>query len=363
MKNEMKSSPKMIYAPVIIPTLCRDKHFVRCIESLRRNPWAKYTDIYIGLDYPAKEAHWDGYRKICAYLEQSFPEFHAVHIFRREKNVGAGANGALLREESLKVFDRYIYMEDDLEVSPNYLEYMDKALLEYEADPNVVMVTGYAYPLKWKAADGCTVVKQNFNGSAWGRGIWRSKRADLVRYLQPNGLAKDFSKAYQSGCFEKMIDYAVKDYTNLCEGGWSGKHAFLNNTTDVAMRVYLAVQNKYAIMPLISKVRNHGYDGSGVYCKRIEGKSEADFCVDNYSFSTQPIDESDTFALIEDQSFDLTANRELLNQFDRVDPEEMKDVWRRASIIASWGRYGGVLLSGVKVIKKLNKKLNRRTGR
>ena len=54
----------MIYAPVLIPTLCRDEHFIRCIESLKRNAWAKYTDIYIALDFPCKESHWDGYNKI-----------------------------------------------------------------------------------------------------------------------------------------------------------------------------------------------------------------------------------------------------------------------------------------------------------
>ena len=49
------------YAPVMIPTLCRYEHLKRCIESLQMNSWAKYTDLYIGLDYPAKESHIDGY--------------------------------------------------------------------------------------------------------------------------------------------------------------------------------------------------------------------------------------------------------------------------------------------------------------
>ena len=353
MDTEMKSDKQMIYAPVIIPTLCRDQHFVRCIESLRRNPWAKYTDVYIGLDYPAKEAHWDGYRKISAYLEQPFPEFHAVHIYRREKNVGASTNSGLLRKAAMQNSDRFIYLEDDLEVSPNFLEYMDKALMEYEKDPDVVMVTGYSYPLEWEAARGSTIVKQNFNGSMWGVGMWHPKRNEVLHYLRHNGLNKDFSRAYRSGSLESMIDFAIKDYVNLCEGGWCGKNAFLNKITDIAMRIYLAVQNKYAIMPLISKVRNHGYDGSGQYCQRIEGNAEGDFCVDNYHFSTQPIDESNTVSLVEDHSFKLETNRIMLNNFDRVSSVEMNDVWRRASIINRRGKFVGAILLGEKAIKKL----------
>lgn len=351
----MSSEKAMVYAPVTIPTLCRDKHFIRCIESLRRNPWAKYTEIYIGLDYPAKEDHWEGYRKISAYLEQSFPEFRAVHVFRREKNVGAVMNSRFLREEVQKNYDRYIFMEDDLEASPNFLEYMDKSLKEYEDDPDVIAVTGYSYPLPWKIAENCTVVKQNFNGSVWGCGFWLDKRARLQRYLHSNGLAKDFSFAYKSGQLHNMIDFAVKDYVNLCENGWSGKSGFLNGLTDVALRIYLGVHNAYFIMPSISKIRNHGYDGTGLYCQKIEGNSEGDYCVENFLFSGQIIDRSDCFSLIEDTHFDLNANRKLLNEFDRVPPAEMNLIWGKAEAIARRGRYGGVLMAGKKFLRKIMK--------
>lgn len=54
---------KKVYAPVLIPTLCRSEHFIRCIESLKRNTWAQYTDVFIGLDYPPSEKYFDGYCK------------------------------------------------------------------------------------------------------------------------------------------------------------------------------------------------------------------------------------------------------------------------------------------------------------
>ena len=353
----MTSNKEMVYAPVLIPTLCRHQHLIRCIESLRNNPWAKYTELYIGLDYPAKEAHWEGYRIIDEYLKGPFPEFREVNVFRREQNVGAARNSNLLRAEVYKKFDRYIYMEDDLEASPNFLEYIDKALLEYEDDPDVIGVTGYAYPLDWKIAEKCTVVRQNFNGSVWGYGCWRDKREALRIYLQSNGLAKDFSHAFKAGRLNEMIDYAIMDYVNLCENGWSGKSGFLNRTTDVALRIYLSVKQKYIIMPRISKIRNYGYDGSGLYCPKIEGNLEGEFCVENYRFSEQPIDVSDCFMLVEDEQFDISTNRELLNRFDRVPPETMDEIWRKAETIARRGRYGGALVAGKKILGKIQKKI------
>ena len=56
----------MDIVPVMIVTLCRYEHLVRCIDSLRRNKLAVETELYIGLDYPLKQEHWEGYNKICA---------------------------------------------------------------------------------------------------------------------------------------------------------------------------------------------------------------------------------------------------------------------------------------------------------
>lgn len=40
----------MVYAPIIIPTLCRFEHFKKCIENLK-NSWAKFTDINKATQY------------------------------------------------------------------------------------------------------------------------------------------------------------------------------------------------------------------------------------------------------------------------------------------------------------------------
>lgn len=47
----------MVYAPVCIPTLNRYEHLKELIESLQRNPWAQYTDLFIGLDFPPGEKY------------------------------------------------------------------------------------------------------------------------------------------------------------------------------------------------------------------------------------------------------------------------------------------------------------------
>ena len=119
----------MKYAPIYIPTLCRSEHFIRLMESLRKNTWAKYTDVYIALDYPAKDSQKDGYNKICEYLKEDFTEFASFNLIKRDKNYGSSRNSKEILEYISSKYDRFIRTDDDCEFSPNFLEYINLSLI------------------------------------------------------------------------------------------------------------------------------------------------------------------------------------------------------------------------------------------
>ena len=96
-------------APVTIPTLCRYEHFKRCIESLSRCTLADKTEVYVALDYPAKESHWNGYNKIKDYLlshKEDNLGFKKLIVIQRSRNYGLGEEGNImtLRKE---IFSKY----------------------------------------------------------------------------------------------------------------------------------------------------------------------------------------------------------------------------------------------------------------
>ena len=85
---------RKVFAPVIIPTLCRYEHFKQCIESLSKCTLANQTEVYVGLDYPAKDEHWDGYKKIKSYLASvGNIGFKNLTVIERGRNYGLGAAG------------------------------------------------------------------------------------------------------------------------------------------------------------------------------------------------------------------------------------------------------------------------------
>ena len=304
----------MVYAPIYIPTLCRSEHFQKCIESLKANTWAKYTDVYIALDYPPSGKYRDGYEKICNYLEsREFDCFKSFNVVKREKNYGAALNSAEMRNAIIEKYDRWIYAEDDIIFSPIFLEYMDKALEKYEDDESVIGINGYSYPLAYKVnVTGANVFKQKFTFSMWGAGFWKDKYIKISEKLR-NG--------YMYDCFddvrknEKLSQLIIGRYYDYMFHALTNSSRYFNAASDMALGVYMSFEDVYAITPIVSKTKNIGFDGSGICCQEITE-------IDNktsltYDYRSQIIDAGDGKAvqLIQDDEVLLNENKALLNSF------------------------------------------------
>ena len=306
------------YAPIYIPTLCRDRHFILGVESLKKNGWAKYTDVFIGLDYPSKESHWAGYRKICDYLDNGdFSAFASFHVVKRTKNIGSLANIDSTRDMLMEKYDRWIFAEDDIEFAPVFLEYMNKCLDYYENDPDVFAVNGYAYPISYIHSEGSNVIKQYATVSEWGIGYWKKKYIEAQKKIEKDYLRNSFQFADRSGILNNMVKSRRYDYINYALSG--NEDPLYTHMADVSMGIYCNLTQKCVVSPIISKTRNHGFDGTGLYCGKIEnatGKHSMDL-----DYELQSIDESETIEIIPDQEEDFEENKRRLDAFLYESPE------------------------------------------
>ena len=134
------------YAPVLICTLNRHVHFKRCVESLAACTHADKTDLYIGLEYPSKDDHWEGYRIIKAYLD-TIKGFKTVNITVREKNFGVYDNWMGMEKYVYEQHDRIIISEDDNIFSTDFLNFVNKGLEKYKDRNDIFSISGYVYPI------------------------------------------------------------------------------------------------------------------------------------------------------------------------------------------------------------------------
>lgn len=323
----------MVYAPILIATLCRHEHFVKCIESLKKNTWACHTDVYIAVDYPSKPSHMDGYLKICEYLAGEFPEFASFNVIKRSENYGGGRNMRELRNFVTQKHDRFIRTDDDIEFSPNFLEYMDKCLEYYENDENVIAVSGYSYPVNWQVSEGSTIFLEDFVVPMWGTGFWVNKFEKITSDLSKEKvLVNKFPKLKQVK--KKMIDACYLDYVNdylTLDQEW------LTSFSDISMRIYCAIEGRMIVSPVISKSRNLGFDGSGLYCQAIDPTINGNDA-NTYNYSKQLIDENLSFDIYTDTNLAVDANRALLNSFDKRPAKALKKTSTKLAIYKLLGR-------------------------
>lgn len=261
------------YAPVLIPTLCRYEKLRVLVDSLSRNgEYAKGTELVIGLDFPPSDKYMDGHQAIKKYLP-SISGFGKVTIIEQKENLGSVGNENTLIDYIYSVgYDSFIYMEDDLEVSPNFLEFINKGLDKYKDEPTVFSISGYNFPISMQGYDKNVYASYHF--SAWGCGFWKEKRLnvtlnELLRFVFiPTHFFRllFFEPSLLMGLLFMVIKHEVYG--------------------DASYEIYSFVNNWVSIFPTISKGRNWGHDGSG---EHGSVNPDEDPCFN------QPIDTEDFF--------------------------------------------------------------------
>lgn len=329
----------MVYAPIVITTLCRDQHLYRELISLANNSWAKYTDVYVIVDYPASEKHVEGHSLICAMLDAfDRSSFNHFTVVKRSSNYGVWRNG---REaiDTLIVpkYDRWIFAEDDLEFSPNFIEYMDRCLEAYAYDDSILAVCGYSYPLEWRLDEESSVFLTQATYSAWGVGRWRDKQLEVQERIEKDHfLLKKADRAFSEKVIDRMIEGRRAEYVSYAALGIGA--SMMERCTDMALGAYLALSGSKVIVPAISKVRNNGFDGSGTWCSPIVADGGQDSR--SFNYSKQEIDLQRHFEIKMDNSeVNSRVNHEKIDMFLSV-PERVR---RDAALGLFIYRYFGLI--------------------
>ena len=274
------------FAPIAIHTLNRHEHFIRCVESLSRCKYADQTELHIGLDYPSKESHWEGYNKILDYIP-NINGFKNVILHKRKTNFGAVNNSRQLKYDILKDNDFFFSTEDDNDFSPNTIEYINICLEKYKNDDSIFAICASHHEIEIPKTHSGTVFKLD-SYSPLGVGYWKDKYLQYLnmdRYAYAKAFLKKYSNYLQ---FKKERLYLI---ASLLES-ISTKEIL----GDGFLTTYLIKNNMKCIFPTIQKVRNHGHDGSGIHC--------ADIKEDN-PYKNRIIDTNSDFEFIEEKDTEV----------------------------------------------------------
>lgn len=252
-------------APVIIPTLNRYKHLKRCLESLESNSLCCYTDVFISLDYPPSPKYEDGYKFVKDYLNIlcGNNKFHNLYVFVQDENLGPAKNMNFLFEKVSNVADKWIFSEDDVEYSPNFLEYMNICLNYFEDESSIMAICGCN---DFQISPKNQNVYKDYIFCPYGVGFWKTKNEYVMNHCREILFDSKNSSLHSVYQLFRTNETLFRIYINaiLCGNKlpeWVDEQLVL---TDCVRGLFNYFTNSYCIHPTIAKSHTFGNDGSGV---------------------------------------------------------------------------------------------------
>jgi len=222
------------------------------LRALLKNPEFSSSPVHIYCDGPRNAADLADIEASRRVVRQLAPK-HAV-ILEREANLGLDKSIISGVSELCERYGRVIVIEDDLEVAPGFLEYMNKALSAYENKPEVMQISGYMYPVSLLAEDSARFLPFT---TSWGWATW--KRA----WYQYDQTAPYFEKLKQSSALRHSFDlHGSYPYFNMLRQNLKKPQP----AWDIVFYSNVVAKNGVALHPGKSLVRNNGFDGSGTNC-------------------------------------------------------------------------------------------------
>lgn len=246
----------MQLAPIVIFAFNRPNALRNTIQSLLKNEEAKESDLYIFVDGARlnKKGDQEKVNAVQDYVKgiKGFKNFHYTFS---DKNKGLGNSIIEGVTQVINQYGKAIILEDDLVFSTNFLSYMNQGLNQYEKEIKVFSICGYSnkikVPKEYKYDTYfCT------RSSSWGWGTWANRWNsidwELKNWEQYSSQRKAFNKWGGSDCF-KMLN----DWKNGKNQSWAIRFCFAE-----------FLQNKISLFPIISKIKNNGFNGEGTNCKK-----------------------------------------------------------------------------------------------
>lgn len=166
----------MQYAPIALFTYNRADHTKQAVESLLKNAEAKDSDMFIFSDGPKNEKAKKGVEENRKYIKTLKDgngnvngNFRSVTIIEREKNWGLANSLIAGITEIVNKYGRVIVVEDDLILSPYFLQFMNEALEKYKDEDRVASISAFLNPIDCEAPE--TFFLRYF--ACWGWATWK----------------------------------------------------------------------------------------------------------------------------------------------------------------------------------------------
>lgn len=236
-------------SPIILFTYNRLKHTIQTIEFLKKNKLSKKSDLIIFSDAAKTKNDEKSVEEVRNYLK-TITGFKKIKIIQQKENLGLEKSIISGITQVINKYGKVIVLEDDILVSPYYLDYMNTALRIYESDNRIFSISGYSYPMSDKLPE--TFFLKQFSCQAWGtwKRTWKLFEPDGRKLLEQIKEKRKFN-INNSYPFYRMLKNQVCGKLN----SWA-----------IRFNAVSFIRSGLNLYPKKSLIENIGFDSSGVHC-------------------------------------------------------------------------------------------------
>jgi hypothetical protein len=246
----------MKYAPIVIFAFNRLNSLKACVAALQKNTEALDSDLVVWVDGPRPHKHGEKEKvdSVRNYVK-TISGFRSVTYHFSEVNKKLGPSIIDGVTQIVNQYGKVIVVEDDLIASRNFLAYMNFGLNQYGQNQEVWSICGFSCKInvpKGYHADAYFCPRS----SSWGWATWKN------RWLSCDWELKDWDEVVKNG--KAFNRWGGSD----CFGMLKGWHEGRNQSWAIRFCYNQFVNNALSLFPVVSKIDNEGFDGSGTNCKQ-----------------------------------------------------------------------------------------------
>lgn len=250
-------------APIALFTFNRPYHTFLSIKALTENKESINSDLFVFIDgaKSPSQLHLLNYVEKVAYsFKNSFKTFE---IIRSDINLGSARSQRSGITKILKNYESVIVIEDDVIVSPHFLNYINRGLDLYKNNEKIWHINGFCFPIKYDLQE-CFFSRLMF---CWGWATWKDRWSKFINdslYHDPYYLKDIYSNEMKN---QLNLNSKINFYWSQIERNLKGEIT----TLAIFWYSYIFLNKGLCLTPKITYTKNIGHDGSGVHS--LEDKS------------------------------------------------------------------------------------------
>lgn len=241
-------------SPIALFVYKRLYHTEKTIEALKQNFLASDTELFIFSDGPKEAGDSKEVELVRSYLD-NIQGFKKIEIIKSNQNKGLARSIIEGVTSIIEKKGKVIVIEDDIQTSKNFLDFLNSALDFYSDDPSIFQISGYRPPISISAKNEKDVFFVP-RICSWGWAIWKD------RWNQIDWTLKDMDILLKNRQSRSLFSLAGKDKISVLIGAKSG----INDVWAIIAEYSRFMRNNSLVVyPVISKAGNIGSDGTGTH--------------------------------------------------------------------------------------------------